>query len=104
MKKQIFLFALAVLFAGIPSVSDGGTKPSLLLKAGDPAFVEVQKVPVVDCRVVRGFLGTPVDGSVTSKDYRGRVREYPHTASDGVVYSYNRNDESTPKSEIYKSR
>ncbi len=55
-------------------------------------FVVVKTVPVVDCRVVQGFLGTPVDGSTKSWDYRGRTQEYPKTASDGVVYSYNHND------------
>ena len=55
-------------------------------------FVIVKKLPVEDCRVVRGFLGTPVDGSISSWDYRDTVREYPRTASDGVAYSFNNND------------
>ncbi len=55
-------------------------------------FLTIRKVPVVDCRVVRGFLGTLVDGSVRSWDYRGTVREYPRTASDGVAYAYLNND------------
>jgi hypothetical protein len=54
--------------------------------------VTIRKASVVDCRVVRGFLGTLVDGSVRSWDYRGTVREYPRTASDGVAYSYLNND------------
>lgn len=62
------------------------------LKPNEAKFVVVKKVPVVDCRVVRGFLGTVVDGSIYSWDYRGRTREYPNTASDGVVYSYKNND------------
>lgn len=52
----------------------------------------IRKLLVTDCRVVRGFLGTPVDGSVQSWDYRGTVREYPQTASDGVAYGYLNND------------
>ncbi|MGA4578564.1 hypothetical protein [Limisphaera sp. VF-2] len=52
----------------------------------------IQKVPVADCRVVRGFVGAPVDGSVHSRDYSGRVAEYPARASDGVQYSFNGND------------
>jgi len=62
------------------------------LEPNDAELVVARKVPVTDCRVVRGFLGTPVDGSVHSWDYRGQTREYPNTASDGVVYSYNNND------------
>lgn len=61
-------------------------------QAGDNEFTIIKKVPAYDCRVVRGFLGTPIDGSVASKDYRGRVAEYPKTASDGIVYAYNNND------------
>jgi hypothetical protein len=37
-------------------------------------IVAVKKIPVIDCRVVRGFLGTPVDGSVKSWDYWGRMQ------------------------------
>ncbi|MFC1717516.1 hypothetical protein ACFL6S_27900 [Candidatus Poribacteria bacterium] len=64
----------------------------LPLQADKSDFVVVKKLPAADCRAVRGFLGTPVDGSIYSWDYRGSVREYPKTASDGVVYSYNNND------------
>jgi hypothetical protein len=42
--------------------------------------------------VVRGCFGSPIDGSVHSRDYRGTVREYPKAASDGVGYAYNNND------------
>lgn len=62
------------------------------LKPNEAEFVVVKKVPVVDCRVVRGFLGIVVDGSIYSWDYRGHTCEYPNTASDGVVYSYKNND------------
>jgi len=47
---------------------------------------------------VRGFLGTPVDGSVVSWGYRGAICEYPDTgiegydAGAGVDYSFNGND------------
>ncbi|MHB9030701.1 MAG: hypothetical protein ACYC9O_18190, partial [Candidatus Latescibacterota bacterium] len=56
------------------------------------AAVIVTKVPATDCRVVRGFFGVPVDGSVRSWDYRGETAEYPERASDGVHYSFNNND------------
>lgn len=52
----------------------------------------VKKVAVSDCRAVRGAFGSPVDGSVRSWDYSGRVCEYPRSAGGGVGYAYNRND------------
>ncbi len=67
------------------------------LSPGEPT-VTVEKVAVADCRAVRGFLGTPVDGSVVSWGYRGAVCEYPDTgiegydAGAGVDYSFNGND------------
>jgi len=82
----------AFLSLGVPMSSLGESNRSIPLYPHETESVVVKKVPVEDCRVVRGFLGTPVDGSVRSWDYRGRVSEYPHTASDGVVYSYNNND------------
>jgi len=69
----------------------------LRLKPDDPP-VTVEKVAVKDCRAVRGFLGTPVDGSVFSWGYRGAICEYPDTgieeydAGAGVDYAYNGND------------
>ena len=65
---------------------------AIRVPAGPQGFVTIRKVPAVDCQVVRGFLGTLVDGSVRSWDYRGTVREYPRTASDGVAYAYLNND------------
>jgi len=70
--------------------SQAASGPLALEPAGGP--VVISKVPVADCRVVRGCFGSPIDGSVHSWDYRGTVREYPKTASDGVGYAYNNND------------
>jgi len=70
--------------------SQAASGPLSLEPAGGP--VVISKVPVADCRVVRGCFGSPIDGSVHSWDYRGTVREYPKTASDGVGYAYNNND------------
>ena len=70
--------------------SQAASGPLTLEPAGGP--VVILKVPVADCRVVRGCFGSPIDGSVHSWDYRGTVREYPKTASDGVGYAYNNND------------
>lgn len=64
----------------------------------DEPSVTVEKVPVTDSRAVRGFLGTPVDGSVSSWGYRGAICEYPDTGKErydagaGVDYAFNGND------------
>jgi len=64
----------------------------IAVQADAEDFLIVKKLLPADSRVVRGFLGTPVDGSLESWDYRGAVREYPRTASDGVHYAFNGND------------
>lgn len=87
MQRQTVL--LSLLWVGLAYSS---LSAALRLPAGPPGLVTIRKVPVTDCQVVRGFLGTLVDGSVRSWDYRGTVREYPRTASDGVAYSYLHND------------
>lgn len=74
------------------------TKDVIQFKPGKNTVVTVTKIPVIDSRVVRGFRGTPVDGTVKSIEFRGFVSEYPDTlsegfdASSGVDYSYNNND------------
>ena len=62
--------------------SQASSGPLPLKPAGGP--VVISKVPLADCRVVRGCFGSPIDGSIHSWDCRGTVREYPKTASDGV--------------------
>jgi hypothetical protein len=60
--------------------------------------VTVKKMIVTDSRVVRGFRGTPVDGTLKSYDFRGYFSEYPDSLSDGfdassgVFYDFNDND------------
>jgi hypothetical protein len=64
----------------------------------DEPLVTVEKVMVSDSRAVRGFLGTPVDGSIVSWGYRGAITEYPDTGFEGydagtaVDYAFNGND------------
>ena len=59
--------------------------------ASGPATIE--KVAVTDCRVLRAFVGEPVDGCVRSMNYNGRVAEYPaRGVGAGINYRYNRND------------
>lgn len=104
MSKPVFVLVVLCSVVSISSayesnvaVTPGSNKHTasplgIPLEPDGVGFVVVKKLPVVDCRVVRGFLGTPVDGTVKSWDYRGRTQEYPKTASDGVVYSYKNND------------
>ena len=63
--------------------------------------VTVKKMIVTDSRVVRGFRGTSVDGTIKSFDFRGLFSEYPDTlgkgelgfdSSSGVDYFFNDND------------
>jgi len=103
MNKSVF--ALAVLCLVVVVLSADESSPATPTSAGNRGvwrsgiplepnaaqFVVVKKVPVVDCRVVRGFHGAPVDGSIYSWDYKGRTREYPNTGI-GVLYSYKNND------------
>ena len=95
---RLISFSVTLAFVTLILISEAFSLPvypdvlNLTLQPGHAEAVTVEKLPVADCRVVRGFLGTPVDGSIRSWDYRGTVREYPRTASDGVAYSFNRND------------
>lgn len=53
----------------------------------------VRKLPVADCRAVRGFIGTPVDGSLKSRAWDGGIWEYNQRgAGVGVGYSFMGND------------
>ena len=95
MSKHIFVLVVACLILTASRANQPSVAPSasgIQLQPDAAQFVVVKTVPAIDCRAVRGFLGTPVDGSTRSWDYRGRTQEYPKTASDGVVYSYMKND------------
>src|SRR5687767_4473946 len=49
----------------------------------------VTKVRVTDCRAVRGFIGAPVDGSIESGAWDGKMWEYPmRKGGVGVQYTY----------------
>jgi len=53
----------------------------------------VSEVLVVDSRVVRGFVGTPFDGTQRSRGWNGRTWEYPMPGGGaGVGYAYRDND------------
>ncbi|MHB9027821.1 MAG: hypothetical protein ACYC9O_03550, partial [Candidatus Latescibacterota bacterium] len=89
-----FLLLTAAMTGAQPVSSVDGP---LHLRPGEPS-VTLEKVSVADSRAVRGFLGTPVDGSVASWGYRGETCEYPDTGKEGydagagVDYSFNGND------------
>ncbi len=61
-----------------------------------PLFI--RKLAVTDSRVVRGFRGSPVDGTTRSYDFMFNVSEYPDPwserfdSSSGVDYTFNDND------------
>ena len=68
------------------------------LKPDKHRVVTVKKIIVTDSRIVRGFRGTTVDGTLKSFDFRGYFSEYPDSlsegfdASSGVDYDFNDND------------
>jgi hypothetical protein len=86
--RRPFLLGLFALVTSFSALAASGAPIALPPGEG----VVLHKVAVADCRAVRGFIGNPVDGSVHSWNYSGRPQEYPQTASDGVVYSFNHND------------
>src|SRR5437868_5727372 len=80
-----------VLFAG-PAQAAKEFGPAIPITVGDEPWV-VTKLRVTDCRAVRGFVGAPVDGSLKSGAWDGRVWEYPkHDGGAGVEYDYLHND------------
>ncbi|MDP7398570.1 MAG: sugar-binding protein [Lentisphaeria bacterium] len=55
--------------------------------------VVVKKLQVADCRMVRGFIGSPIDGSVMSQRYTGTIWEYGYPGGgSGVHYRYRNGD------------
>ncbi|MHB9029778.1 MAG: hypothetical protein ACYC9O_13510, partial [Candidatus Latescibacterota bacterium] len=90
---------LLVLFLGLCSPGFAAGAPSgIVLAPNAKAVTVITKNAADDCRVVRGFNGAPVDGSVRSWTYIGWITEYPGSSRDfidpltGVNYWYNGND------------
>lgn len=90
MIPRIRFLASAVLFPLLLLAPGAASASGIPIRPGAP--VTVTKIPATDCRVVRGFYGVPVDGSIRSWDYRGVYAEHPDEASDGVHYGFNNND------------
>lgn len=75
----------------VRDVSSPATGPAIPVMADAP--LTAKKLRVTDCRAVRGFIGTPIDGSLASRGWNGRVWEYKQRgAAVGVGYHYLGND------------
>ena len=65
--------------------------PAIRVQGGRTTRIE--HVAIKDARAVRGFIGTPFDGTRASRSWDGRVWEYPQAgAGAGVGYAYHGND------------
>jgi len=74
-----------------PSAETAG--PAIAVEPGPAEPTAVEKVAVADCRALKGFIGTPVDGTTQSRNWDGSVWEYNQpSAGAGVGYAYRRND------------
>ena len=68
------------------------TGPAIPVPA-DGEQIVISEVPVTDSRVVRGFVGTPFDGTQRSRGWNGQIWEYPMPGGGaGVGYAYRDND------------
>ena len=73
---------------GVQYDADGPAVP-----LGPGAVTRVTKLPVADCRALRGFVSAPVDGRLDSYDWNMNVWEYGmRGAGAGVGYRYRNND------------
>lgn len=91
MKVSLLSF-LITAFVAVIFANAGDSAAGSLPRSNKESPTVIKKIQVSDCRVVRGFFGAPVDGSVKSRNYSGGNGEYPSRSSDGVQYSFNRND------------
>lgn len=67
--------------------------PRIELRQTDTETLVVEKVLVEDCRVLRGFIASPVDGRLDSPRWDAGVWEYNQGgAGAGVGYDYQNND------------
>lgn len=83
---EVFIANLAVVEE--PPADPG---PAIPLQPGE--WTVVTKLPVADCRALKGFIGSPVDGSLESWDWSGKSWEYNQRgAGAGVGYAYRGND------------
>jgi hypothetical protein len=89
--RRSFLLA-PILFAALARAADPDPGPPIPVTPGNEPIV-VKKIRVTDCRAVRGFTGAPVDGTLESGSWDGKVWEYPMPeAGAGVGYDYLNHD------------
>ncbi len=82
-----------VLIAGLAIVEEPPADPGPAIRIQPGEWTVVTKLPVADCRALKGFIGTPVDGSLESWDWSGKSWEYNQRgAGAGVGYAYRSND------------
>jgi hypothetical protein len=86
-RGEVFIADLRVA----QEVSFDADGPAIPLAPDTPLVV--RKLPVADCRALRGFVAAPVDGRLDSYDWDMNVWEYGmRGAGAGVGYSYRHND------------
>jgi hypothetical protein len=82
---------VALIIVAVQLCAHGADTPIPITPGGEPWLVS--KLRVTDCRAVRGFVGAPVDGTLKSASWDGKVWEYPMPdCGAGVGYGYNRGD------------
>ena len=87
-RGEVFVTDLAVVREDVAEALG----PAIPTSPGDGAL-RIRKIRVADCRALKGFLGTPVDGSTESRGWGGGVWEYGQRgAGAGVGYAYRNND------------
>ncbi|OGV61661.1 MAG: hypothetical protein A3K19_15270 [Lentisphaerae bacterium RIFOXYB12_FULL_65_16] len=73
----------------IRAAADG---PAIPVAPDAATPLRLVKLPVADCRIVRGFQIAPVDGKLDSIDWDGNTWEYRMNGDAGVHYAYRNND------------
>ena len=87
-KGEVFVADLAV----VRESAAEALGPAIRAEPGD-GILRITKIRVADCRALKGFLGTPVDGTTESRGWSGSVWEYGRRgAGAGVGYAYHAND------------
>src|SRR4051794_14172822 len=92
----LLLVSIGLATVGAPTARAAGATaasgPAIPIQPGDEPWV-VTKLRVTDCRAVRGFVGAPVDGSLKSASWDGKVWEYPMPGAGAAVgYTYRNAD------------
>ena len=99
-KKHVlqYIAAMILTFLGADKANSSESNSEIELSPNVSECIIISKIPVSDSRAVRGFLATPVDGTIHTRGYRGEIVEYPDTGKEGydagagVDYSFNGND------------